>query len=248
MSVLSETVPLLRDSPLPLYYQIKQRLLSSLTAGEWPAGERAPSETELAARFGVGRPTVRQALAELEREGWLERRRGSGTYVRDRHAALPFAHLAGTTAMFRAQGRRVRTRVLERAVLPGGHEPLWGGSTLLLRRVRLVEERPAVYEENRLPLSLLPGLEREPLEDRSLFEVVEGRFHVPVHAVEQQFAAVGAPERVAAALEIAAGAPVLWVARQSRLREGTVVEASEVWFASELCRFEQRLTRDGVIG
>ncbi|HEY6739521.1 MAG TPA: GntR family transcriptional regulator, partial [Actinopolymorphaceae bacterium] len=70
-----------RDSPVPLYHQLEQALLRLVTTETMAAGSRFPSETELCARFGVTRPTVRQALDRLVRVGVLRRERGRGTFV-----------------------------------------------------------------------------------------------------------------------------------------------------------------------
>src|SRR3989304_3864057 len=66
---------------VPLYRQIKADLLEQIKSGQLPPGERIESELELMARYGVSRATVRQALGQLVAEGYLEIRRGLGTYV-----------------------------------------------------------------------------------------------------------------------------------------------------------------------
>ena len=58
-----------RDSPLPLYVQIRDRIVEAIGTGDLPPGAQVPSEPELVSAYGVGRPTVRQALALLRREG-----------------------------------------------------------------------------------------------------------------------------------------------------------------------------------
>ncbi|CAG0976650.1 partial putative HTH-type transcriptional regulator YurK, partial [Rhodocyclaceae bacterium] len=65
----------------PLYRQIKGLILQALEAGEWRPGEAIPSETELAARFGVSQGTVRKAIDEMAAENLLVRRQGKGTFV-----------------------------------------------------------------------------------------------------------------------------------------------------------------------
>lgn len=66
----------------PLYVQIKQVLLEEIRTGVWKAGEQLPTEAALAARFGISVGTVRRALGDLEDEGVISRREGSGTFVR----------------------------------------------------------------------------------------------------------------------------------------------------------------------
>jgi GntR family transcriptional regulator, arabinose operon transcriptional repressor len=65
----------------PKYKQIYTRLVSALANREFAPGDKLPSENELVEQFGASRPTVSRALAQLEREGLVERKVGSGTYV-----------------------------------------------------------------------------------------------------------------------------------------------------------------------
>ena len=67
---------------LPLYMQISELLAREIAAGRWLPGARLPTEADLAARLGVAIGTLRKALADLAARGQLDRRQGSGTYVR----------------------------------------------------------------------------------------------------------------------------------------------------------------------
>ncbi|MCB9423261.1 MAG: GntR family transcriptional regulator [Ardenticatenaceae bacterium] len=70
-----------RDSPVPAYYQIALDLRQRISGGEWRAGNKLPAEPELAEQYNVSRMTLRQAMAELVKEGILVRQRGAGTFV-----------------------------------------------------------------------------------------------------------------------------------------------------------------------
>jgi GntR family transcriptional regulator, transcriptional repressor for pyruvate dehydrogenase complex len=77
--------------------QVYDQVLAMLGSGAWPKGARLPSEQELARRFSVSRPILRQALARLRTEGRVHSRKGAGTYVLDEPrpaAAIAFAPLA----------------------------------------------------------------------------------------------------------------------------------------------------------
>jgi len=65
----------------PLYQQVKDYIVGRILAGDWPEGNRVPSENELTVELSVSRMTVHRALRELTGEGWLERVQGAGTYV-----------------------------------------------------------------------------------------------------------------------------------------------------------------------
>lgn len=71
-----------KQQKLPLYKQICELLHREITAGHWLPGDRLPIESELASNLGVAIGTLRKSLAQLETQGFLERRQGSGTYVK----------------------------------------------------------------------------------------------------------------------------------------------------------------------
>lgn len=72
----------MNDRKIPKYMQLKNELLSWLEQGKLQPGKQVPSENEIAEQFGLSRQTVRQTFGELEKEGWLERIQGKGTFVR----------------------------------------------------------------------------------------------------------------------------------------------------------------------
>lgn len=69
---------------IPKHRKIYEVLREQITAGKYADGQRLPSETELARRFTVSRPTVGRALRDLHQEGLISRRVGSGTYLTSR--------------------------------------------------------------------------------------------------------------------------------------------------------------------
>jgi len=119
----------LTDQHRPKYQQIVLDLRKSITLGEYKEGERLPSEADLVERFQTSRLTVQRALKELQHQGLIERRAGSGTFVRraDRAEQHVFGLLIpglGETEIFEpmCQG-------MARAGRAGGHALLWGDTT-----------------------------------------------------------------------------------------------------------------------
>jgi DNA-binding LacI/PurR family transcriptional regulator len=112
----------------PKYKRIYAQLREALVEGTYSPGNKLPSESELVARFGASRPTVRRALAQLESEGFIDRRMGSGSIVSERNTreAFVFGLLIpelGTTEIFEpiCQG-------ISQAQDEGRHDLLWGPS------------------------------------------------------------------------------------------------------------------------
>lgn len=70
-----------RNSDVPLYLQARDLLTQCILDGEWDVGSPLPSEHDLCVQLGISRGTLRQALAELERQGFVRREQGRGTFV-----------------------------------------------------------------------------------------------------------------------------------------------------------------------
>jgi ABC-type glycerol-3-phosphate transport system substrate-binding protein len=70
-----------RQSPLPIYHQLKEIIKAKIERGEFEPGSRIPTEYELCNRYGISRTPVRQALTELVNEGLLLRLQGRGTFI-----------------------------------------------------------------------------------------------------------------------------------------------------------------------
>lgn len=81
MGINIQEFELNKDIPVPLYYQLKQIILSKLMAGELKIDECLPTEIEFVHTLGISRSTVRQAFNDLVNEGYLYREKGKGTFI-----------------------------------------------------------------------------------------------------------------------------------------------------------------------
>ena len=80
----------------PKYSRVRGLIETAMLEGRLAPGEALPTEHDLARNCGVGRNTIRQALSELERDGFVQRIRGKGTFVRDqRHSGVRIFRLSG---------------------------------------------------------------------------------------------------------------------------------------------------------
>ncbi|MDF3070388.1 MAG: GntR family transcriptional regulator [Polyangiaceae bacterium] len=204
-------------SPLPLYQQLAELLGRDIQSGSLPQGARLPSEPELARQHGIGRPTVRQATELLVQRGLVERKRGSGTYVRSAPKRVDLFSLGGTLESFREGGLSLQTRLLGRvsevSIDAEGDNPFAGRSALLVTRVGSVADKPVLLERLYFDRDVFAGLSRLSLAGASLSRLVEERFYLkPTHA-EQSFRVAVPPEDVRLALSLRARAALLLVKR-----------------------------------
>jgi GntR family transcriptional regulator len=203
----------------PVHISIRDDLRMRLSAGEWAAGERLPSETELAARYGVARMTIRQAIGALASEGAVIRRQGLGTFAAEGRPTRTVDLLLSFTEEMRRQGRQVETRLISAAVEqppPAAREALQLGpsaAAVAVRRVRLVDGGPVVVQNSWLPYARFAGLAADPLLDGSLYAMLEARYGVRIMRARQAFTAAAAGEPDGAALGLQPCEPVLRIVR-----------------------------------
>ena len=126
--------------------------------------------------------TARKAIETVTAEGWLERRRGSGTYV----AQMPYAKTLGLssfTADMRRRGLVPTTRVLDFRAGPAGPvsserlEMSPGEHEVRFTRLRLADDEPVAVETTWMPAAVVPGITEHDLTG-SLFETLAEKFEV----------------------------------------------------------------------
>lgn len=232
-------------SPLPLYHQLAELLIQRISSGELADGTRLPSEPELSRTHGIGRPTVRQATELLVQRGLLERRRGSGTYVRKAPPRVDLFSLAGTLSSFQKGGieltHKLVRRVSKRRVARDPENPFSERSVYHFSRVSSVGNRPVLCEELFLDPEVFPDLPRVPLSGASLAQVVQDRYYLrPSHA-EQTFRVAHASEDIARWLSLEPGAPLLLVKRTLFFPRAPRAIFSEIHSRTDELSFSQTL-------
>jgi GntR family histidine utilization transcriptional repressor len=102
-----------KAGPEPIYQQIKRTIAQRIASGEWPAGQKLPSENELVGALAVSRMTINRALRELTQEGLIQRVHGLGSFVAEapRHASL--IELQDIALEIEQDGKRHQSRVLQ---------------------------------------------------------------------------------------------------------------------------------------
>src|SRR5918997_3750320 len=106
------------QSDRPAYRQVADRLRAPIESGEWPAGFKLPSESQLMTQFGVSRVTVRLAVGALRAEGLILTRQGRGSFVRDREANKRIS-----STRYQQDARYAAGRVAEPATMFGTGNP-----------------------------------------------------------------------------------------------------------------------------
>lgn len=202
---------------------LSQRILSEITerivSGDWPPGTRIPFEHELAAEYSCSRMTVNKAMTQLARDGLIERRRRSGSFVAQPRSQAAILEIHDIRAEVQALGRAYRYELVERSVRradAGDRQRLEvraGGKIVALRARHFAGGTPFCLEERLISLAAVPEAASE-----SFAEIAPGPWllaRVPWSAAEHTIRAIGADRATAAALGVGAGTPCLAVERRT---------------------------------
>ena len=238
---------------LPIYYQIKQTIKGWIVNKEFGPGNKIPSENELADRFNVSRLTVRQAISQLTQEGFLNSRRGEGTFVTSNEDLINSFSLETTGFMdelFSTQLSKVTTKwatlskmvapkpVKEKLQLEMGDEEV-----VQIKRVRLLRGRPFTYTMNYLPFEIGARVNEKDLYRRRLLEILERDLKVEFTEAVQTIEASFADQEVAEKLEVASGSPILFVEKIMYSKQHKPIELFQSSYRGDLFKFIVRFNK-----
>jgi GntR family transcriptional regulator len=226
------------ESPIPLYRQLADIIMARIRSGVYAPETRIPSEHRLVDAFGIGRPTVRQAIDMLVQKGLLIRKRGSGTFVNPVKEELDLFSLAGTTSAFHKKGIAVETQTLEpmrrRQISTIAENPFQGQWAYYCSRLSRVADKPVLIEEIYLHAEIFQGIEAFNLEGSSLSRIVEKHYYLRPVGGKQQFRIGYLKGEKADHLAVEQATPILVVNRSLDF-----VQAPGAVYAELYCRTDQ---------
>lgn len=202
----------------PLYRQIEDTLQEMIDGTEYQPGDRIPSERTLAELLGVSRMSVRRAVENLTRRGILERRSTSGTYVRRRQVVRPAGplHVFSLSQSLRQGGVAPGSQIMEMEHIRAPRRIASrlkiriGAYTWRIRRLRLADEQPFCIETSLLPDALVPGLDRDALQNgSSLYHLLEKEYNLHASTSQDEWSIAPSTQEEAELLQLPPGTPIL---------------------------------------
>lgn len=179
-----------KDIPVALYYQIKEEIRRKILANEWKEGSKIPSEAEIAKMFDVSSITVRKAIDELQKEKYLVKKQGRGTYVQNSsigqklHKFYSFSEeltelgIKETAKLIVFQEIIPEATVREELQLGADEKVYW------IKRIRYMDDKAYTIEQSYIPVKFVPELTGEMVANNGLYKTLRA-FHVyPERAVE----------------------------------------------------------------
>ncbi|MDQ3995457.1 MAG: GntR family transcriptional regulator [Gemmatimonadota bacterium] len=214
-------------------------------------GEAIPSERQLSSDLGVSRLTVRAALEDLVREGYLVRRRGAGTFVSEPKIAQELTMTSFTDDM-RRRGMRPASRTLDLSVVAAGarlgrvlhvspSEPV-----MVAKRLRLADGETMAIETLHVRAALVPGLTAADLEQQSFYELLRDRYGIVIVGGVQAIEPTVTNEEESNALGVPLHSPAFLFERVTRAENDEIVEFVSSLYRGDRYRIVTELSRHEV--
>lgn len=180
----------------PKYFQISREIIGMIQQGALSPGAPVPSENEIIERFKVSNTTARKTLHELEKEGWVTRVKGKGTFVRDKTVVRSIDRIFGFTKNMLEAGRKPATKLIGFHLRNNDHVQTINGRAFTLKgpfceieRIRYADGIPLMKETRCIALGLCPDIHRKNLE-QSLYAIFAKDYGIHLTEINQMVSAV----------------------------------------------------------
>lgn len=238
-----------KSSPMPYYEQVAELLRQEIRANRTPAEVyQLPSENEIAERHGITRATVRHALSVLEREGWIYREKGRGSFAAVRRVEHEVNALVSTTEDMQRRGWTLLTKVISIKELPApahvAHALEIPASAPVYEvcRLRLVDDESLSLQTTFISVQLCPHLDQNDLA-QSLYYLYENRYGLRLWTGQETLRARCVTTLEAELLEVPENTAVMAMERISYAATGVAVEYVEAVWRGDRYDFKVTLSR-----
>lgn len=235
---------------VPKYHQLARILRKKIEEGEWEPNSAIPSERQLEEQYRISRPTVRQAVELLIRQGFLYREHGRGTFVMPQKLQKGLLELTSFSEDLIKRGispgqiilkmsKEIAPRkVQQKLELPEGSE------LLTIERIRLGDGLPIGLQTSYLVLQPGQSVEMEELEKAgSLYRILQDKFQIIPWAADETLEVTLASKEEAELLQVSEGSPLLLNERILYSQDRKAVEFVKILYRGDRYRYTMRLTR-----
>lgn len=242
------------NSPVPLYYQLQQFMLDEIKAGRFTPDNPFPSEKEWVEYTGLSRTTVRQAIENLVSENILEKRRGIGTFIKKNEFknTWNFERLRSFREEVEMNGGSCATKQLSIRTLKVSEKDklfaIFNKNYQVfyeLRRLRYLDNTPAIYVTTYVPQELTPNLDKYDFNERSLFETMVKEYKINIGSAVKELHASLATAEEAKLLNVKKNSPIQMVKTRTLDIKESPIEYSISRDRGDISLYTFRLTYQG---
>ncbi|WP_243122933.1 GntR family transcriptional regulator [Criibacterium bergeronii] len=235
------------DTVTPLYFQLVDKLIELISKMEF--FEKIPSERQLCDMYEVSRTTVRQALSELELNGYIIKIQGKGTFVaKPNNSKQDLSSYYSFTDQTIAMGKKPTSEILDYSVeiakkyVQENMNLENNAKVIKFKRLRLADGVPMLLETTYLPYSKFSTLTRENLVKKPLYDIFEQDFHKKIFKVVEQYSAINLTQKQADTLKVSHNTACLSVTRYSYDAKGAIIEMTHTLARSDQFIYQTQIT------
>lgn len=184
------------NAQVTLYYQLKEKIINKIKSKEWSINYKIPTERQLCDIYNVSRITVRQALDELENDGYLYRKQGRGTFVTAPKIEQRLSKFYSFSEEIAKMGYESSSNLLDFKLIQGDQTITTSlnvdkdSQIYSIRRLRLANIEPFAIETSFIPYSIASGLAAEDVAINGLYKTLQQKFDIIPDEAEETFEAV----------------------------------------------------------
>jgi GntR family transcriptional regulator len=238
-----------KDSPIPLYYQLKKIISELIENEEIKENDTVPTERELCEYHGISRMTVNKAIASLVNEGLLYRERGKGTFVVKNKEKHQLQNLLSFTEDMKRRGividttiisflRKLPTKKMQQDLQLENDQEIFE-----ITRLRNVDGEPYAIEVAHIPTMLCEALTGDMLENNSLYNILETKFDVKFEYGQQTIEPVLVNDYESELLQVKQKTLALMFSRLTYSKENIPIEVTKSVYRSDRYKVEITLKR-----
>lgn len=233
----------------PKYFTITREIISMIQRGTLHPGKPVPSENEIIEKYGVSNTTARKILHELEKEGWVIRVKGKGTFVRDYTVVRAINRIFGFTKNMLEAGRKPATKLigfhlrnLDHTQTINGRDFTLKGPFCEIERIRYADGIPMMKETRYLSLQLCPDIHRRNLE-QSLYTIFEKDYGIQLTEINQMLSAILLEGEALKSFQLDKPIPAFRVEGASFCGKDLIIEMEESIYRGDMYRFAAKAVR-----
>lgn len=208
-----------KNNKIPLYGQLMNFLLSEIECDKFKEHEKLPSERELCDKFCLSRDTVRQAIFQLEKMGYIYKKHGKGTFVASKQLKPDLYKFYDLTEEMKKLGIEAFTKVLSFEIIPADKyiakflKIKENSNVHRIIRLRFIDSIPLIFEKTYLPLEKFNYFSIDDLNNSSLCNVLKNRFCIKFSKNMETFYPITPDEEIIKYLNLMKFQPVIKIER-----------------------------------
>lgn len=212
--------PIDREKPQKLYIQLYYVLKGKIESGEWSVGSQIPTEDDLCKIYEVSKATVKLAVLELARQGYLRRQQGKGTFVCKRVIPEGLTMHTSFKELMLDAGMDFSTEVLVKTVmmptddLDAKLNISVDTHVIYIKRRRSIKGEPVLLQEAYIPYHICPSLLEEDVAQDSLFDILEKKYKLTITKVKDYIEIAYLTDEEGRLLGLSGGSPALVMEQQ----------------------------------